>query len=121
MHHAQEARSESNVGRDEQKVVDVSHQELQQGATVSAIEATEKSRQEEQRSYGLVRRRERQPRLFHVAVEQAAQQTRQDRPLRNARLLPIQPAADLLEGQTVISKQANARLQAGNPDPRHAG
>lgn len=46
---------------------------------------------------------EAESRPLHVGVEEAAQEARQDRALRDARLLPIQTTADLL-GRRGVSK-----------------
>lgn len=52
--------------------------------------------------------------LLHIAVEQAAEQARQDRPLRNAILLPEELGADLDEvGSDVLAEQAEHLLAVG--------
>lgn len=46
-------------------------------------------------TYGILVVRERQLPPLHIAIEQRTQQARQDGPLRDARLLSIEPPADL--------------------------
>lgn len=70
VHDAQEARGELQVGRDQQKVVDVSQQKLQCRTVSQRVGGIARDKGTD-RFFSL---RKGKVRLLHVAVKQAAQQ-----------------------------------------------